>query len=905
MIQHDVVIVGGGLAGTRAAVEIARMDPRLSVAVVAKTHPIRSHSVAAQGGMAATLKNVDAEDSWEAHAFDTVKGSDYLADQDAVEILTKEAPDVVIDLEHMGVLFSRLPDGRIAQRAFGGHSHKRTCYAADKTGHAILHELVNNLRRYGVQIYDEWYVMRLILEDGQARGLVMFRIRDGEMQVVRAKAIMFATGGYGRVYNTPSNDFASTGDGLAMTAAAGLPLEDMEFVQFHPTGLYPAGVLISEAVRGEGAYLINSEGERFMERYAPSRMELAPRDITSRAIAREIRAGRGIHPDGSAGGPFVYLDVRHLGQEKIMSRIPFAWEESHRLAGVDAVHEPIPVRPTVHYSMGGIPVNTDGQVRSSPEGLVEGFFAAGETACVSVHGANRLGSNSLLECVVYGRRTGATIARYVQNRKFPEINEQQYLNQAKQQVQALIAAFSIVGNQLRINASPDYEAKSSYNIRVRTTDQNGLSFEKPLTVTVQDVSESFVQYVASAAADGLQNTLNKLQEVFNNQLLQANLPIVGRLTGAIPSFLHSIRDSLIPAIRSANNLTYEGMQSLLNTRLKSLFPDVQIVGNANSNESTFEVTLTQQQQVNRLASDLAMPGLGLSRVAVTGGSPQGSLNTNLKLVFGSHKDHGFFIDTNRTSLNSKLDVGLGNGFTASGRMGLYKVRLNDDANNRTKAEATFSTRLRDIDSPGTNDGERLTTTELQRNFNNTQLTNVSLTSDPNLGLRINTDMGSAAIPGINTTLRGDIPNLTFTNAQLASTPTTTFAFTNTELSLGSVANNVVLPTLRAIDRVISPMRPVINLLSYDLKSIGVGYLFPDVDGDGKSTIMDMAGAAGGRIGSFLNAIKTISDLSQRAASSTDTGLLLGSFRTVVYLQDGEIRKKLFEKDLVVWIRLLF
>lgn len=438
MIEHDVVIVGGGLAGTRAAVEIARIDPRLSVAVVAKTHPIRSHSVAAQGGMAATLKNVDPEDSWEAHAFDTVKGSDYLADQDAVAILTQEAPDVVIDLEHMGVLFSRLPDGRIAQRAFGGHSHKRTCYAADKTGHAILHELVNNLRRYGVQIYDEWYVLRLILEDGQAKGVVMFRIRDGALQVVRAKAIMFATGGYGRVYNTTSNDYASTGDGLAMTAAAGLPLEDMEFVQFHPTGLYPVGVLISEAVRGEGAYLVNSEGERFMERYAPSRMELAPRDITSRAIAREIRAGRGIHTDGSAGGPFVHLDVRHLGREKIMSRIPFAWEESHRLVGIDAVHQPIPVRPTVHYSMGGIPVNTDGQVRSSAEGLVEAFFAAGETACVSVHGANRLGSNSLLECVVYGRRTGATIAQYVQNRKLPELDEQRYLSQAQQQLQALL-----------------------------------------------------------------------------------------------------------------------------------------------------------------------------------------------------------------------------------------------------------------------------------------------------------------------------------------------------------------------------------------------------------------------------------------------------------------------------------
>ncbi len=438
MIEHDVIIVGGGLAGCRAAVEIARTNPQLSIAVIAKTHPIRSHSVAAQGGMAASLKNVDPEDSWEAHAFDTVKGSDYLADQDAVEILTREAPDVVIDLEHMGVLFSRLPDGRIAQRAFGGHSHKRTCYAADKTGHAILHELVNNLRRYGVTIYDEWYVMRLILEDGQAKGLVMYRIRDRLLQVVRAKAIMFATGGYGRVYNTTSNDYASTGDGLAMTAAAGLPLEDMEFVQFHPTGLYPVGVLISEAVRGEGAYLINSEGDRFMATYAPSRMELAPRDITSRAIVKEIRAGRGIHLDGTAGGPLVHLDVRHLGKEHIMSRIPFCWEEAHRLVGIDAVHQPIPVRPTVHYSMGGIPTNTDGQVRSSPDGLVDGFFAAGETACVSVHGANRLGSNSLLECVVYGRRTGAAIARYVENRKLPEIDEQHYISEAEQRMQGLL-----------------------------------------------------------------------------------------------------------------------------------------------------------------------------------------------------------------------------------------------------------------------------------------------------------------------------------------------------------------------------------------------------------------------------------------------------------------------------------
>ncbi|MDJ0846059.1 MAG: FAD-dependent oxidoreductase, partial [Crocosphaera sp.] len=252
MLQHDVVIVGGGLAGSRAALEIKRLNPSIDVAVVAKTHPIRSHSVAAQGGIAASLKNVDSEDSWESHAFDTVKGSDYLADQDAVALLTQQAPDVIIALEHLGVLFSRLDNGKIAQRAFGGHTHNRACYAADKTGHAILHELVNNLRRNGVTIYDEWYVMRLILEDGEAKGILMYHIEDGTLEIIHSKVVMFATGGYGRVFNTTSNDFASTGDGLAMSALAGVPLEDMEFVQFHPTGLYPVGVLISEAVRGEG-----------------------------------------------------------------------------------------------------------------------------------------------------------------------------------------------------------------------------------------------------------------------------------------------------------------------------------------------------------------------------------------------------------------------------------------------------------------------------------------------------------------------------------------------------------------------------------------------------------------------------------------------------------------------------
>ncbi|NJN73321.1 MAG: succinate dehydrogenase/fumarate reductase flavoprotein subunit [Limnothrix sp. RL_2_0] len=439
MLQHDVIIVGGGLAGSRAALEIKKQNPNIDVGLVAKTHPIRSHSVAAQGGIAASLKNVDPEDSWEAHAFDTVKGSDYLADQDAVEILTKEAPEVIIQLEHMGVLFSRLEDGRISQRAFGGHSHKRTCYAADKTGHAILHELVNNLRRNNVKIYDEWYVMELIFEENQAKGLVMYHIETGKLEVVRAKAVMFATGGYGRVFNTTSNDYASTGDGLAMTAAVGLPLEDMEFVQFHPTGLFPVGVLISEAVRGEGAYLRNSDGDRFMEKYAPKQMELAPRDITSRAITLEIRAGRGIKPDGSAGGNFVHLDLTHMGKEKIMSRVPFCWEEAERLVGVDAVVEPMPVRPTAHYSMGGIPVNTDGRVRKNGTELTEGFFAAGECACVSVHGANRLGSNSLLECIVFGRRTGMKIAEYVGgDRPFPNIEPQAYLDQAQTRIDQLL-----------------------------------------------------------------------------------------------------------------------------------------------------------------------------------------------------------------------------------------------------------------------------------------------------------------------------------------------------------------------------------------------------------------------------------------------------------------------------------
>ncbi len=475
MIKHDIVIVGGGLAGCRAALEIKRQDASLDVALIAKTHPIRSHSVAAQGGIAASLKNVDTEDSWEAHAFDTVKGSDYLADQDAVELLTKEAPDVIIDLEHLGVLFSRLPDGRIAQRPFGGHSYSRACYAADKTGHAILHELVNNLRHYGVHIYDEWYVLQLVLEEGEAKGIIVYQIRTGKLEAICAKAVLFATGGYGRVFNTTSNDYASTGDGLGMAAVAGIPLEDMEFVQFHPTGLYPVGVLVSEAVRGEGAYLINSQGERFMSHYAPSRMELAPRDITSRAIGLEIRAGRGINLDGSAGGSFVYLDVRHLGETQIKSRIPFAWEEAHRLLGIDAVTQPIPVRPTVHYCMGGIPVTTDGQVRQTADTLIERFFAAGECSCVSVHGANRLGSNSLLECVVYGRRVGLSIAQYVQGKDYPKVDLTHYLKQSENRLGALLQQKGTIRINVLRQAVQDCMSESCGVFRSESTLEAGLT----------------------------------------------------------------------------------------------------------------------------------------------------------------------------------------------------------------------------------------------------------------------------------------------------------------------------------------------------------------------------------------------------------------------------------------------
>ncbi|NOY53625.1 MAG: succinate dehydrogenase flavoprotein subunit [Deltaproteobacteria bacterium] len=399
--RHDVLIVGAGGAGLRAALEVAG---KADVAVLSKVYPTRSHTGAAQGGIAAALGNVD-EDSCEKHIFDTVKGSDYLGDQDAIEVLCSEAPQTVYELEHMGVPFSRLPDGRISQRPFGGHSATRACHAADRTGHVILHTLYEHCLRKKVRFYSEYYALALVREEGRVRGLVAWDIIHGGIHLFQAGAVLLATGGYGRVFRTTSNAHANTGDGMAMAYAAGIPLEDMEFVQFHPTGIYKLGILITEGARGEGGILLNDRGERFMEHYAPSMKDIAPRDVVSRAIYREIRAGRGI-----GGKDYVYLDIRHLGKEKILEKLPDIHGFALTYIGIDAVREPIPVQPTAHYAMGGIPTDVDGRVIVDERGTaVPGLYAAGECACVSVHGGNRLGCNSLLDIVVFGRRAGKRI----------------------------------------------------------------------------------------------------------------------------------------------------------------------------------------------------------------------------------------------------------------------------------------------------------------------------------------------------------------------------------------------------------------------------------------------------------------------------------------------------------------
>lgn len=406
MLQHDVLIVGAGLAGMRAALEASK-NKGLDVAVISKLHPVRSHSGAAQGGIAASLAN-ESDDSWEIHMFDTVKGSDYLGDQDAIELMVKAAPRTIYELEHWGLVFNRDNKGRLAQRTFGGHTRPRACFAADWTGHAILHTLYEQILKNRVKIYTEFYCFDLVVEDNVCRGAIAYDILEGKLHPIRAKAVVFGTGGYGRAFKITSNAHANTGDGLALAYRAGIPLEDMEFVQFHPTGLWKSGILVTEGARGEGAYLLNDKGERFMQRYAPKLMELAPRDIASRAEQTEILEGRGI-----GGKDCVNLDVRHLGKERIMDRLPQIKDLARDFLGIDCFTEPIPIQPTAHYSMGGIPTDKTCQVVVDAKGTpVKGFFAAGECACVSVHGANRLGTNSLLDAVAFGEVAGDSAAKY-------------------------------------------------------------------------------------------------------------------------------------------------------------------------------------------------------------------------------------------------------------------------------------------------------------------------------------------------------------------------------------------------------------------------------------------------------------------------------------------------------------
>ncbi|MCC7354961.1 MAG: succinate dehydrogenase flavoprotein subunit [Anaerolineae bacterium] len=431
--RYDAVIVGAGGAGLMAALQASR---QARTAVLSKLYPTRSHTGTAQGGIGAALGNVE-EDRWEWHAFDTVKGSDYLADQDAVEAMCREAVDTVYELEHMGLPFNRTRDGRIDQRRFGGHTRpdpkdpskriavQRACYAADRTGHMILQTLYQQCIKQGVTFYDEFQVVDLLLNDGVCCGVVAYEIATGELHVFHAKAVLFATGGFGRMFKITSNAHSLTGDGLAIAYRRGLPLEDMEFFQFHPTGIYRMGILITEGVRGEGGVLINGKGERFMERYSPTLKDLAPRDIISRAIYTEIREGRGAN-----GKDFVYLDVtpatvnryfqqdgvdRRITAHDVETKLPDIADFCRTYLGVDPAKQPMPIQPTAHYGMGGIPTNVEAQVvidsRNTP---LPGFYAAGECACVSVHGANRLGTNSLVDIVVFGRRGGKKMVEYCQ-----------------------------------------------------------------------------------------------------------------------------------------------------------------------------------------------------------------------------------------------------------------------------------------------------------------------------------------------------------------------------------------------------------------------------------------------------------------------------------------------------------
>ena len=498
---YDVVIVGAGLAGLRAAVETSNIA---KTAVLTKVYPSRSHSGAAQGGIAAALANVDTNDCWEYHMFDTVKGSDYLGDQDAIEMMVKEAPATVYEMEHMGCPFSRTAEGKINQRKFGGHSMnfgekavRRSCFSTDYTGHVLLHTLYEQSIKKHVSFFSEFHAISLIVKDNKCLGVNAWDIRNGGIHTFHARTVLLATGGYGRAFKITSNAHANTGDGLGMTLDAGLPLEDMEFVQFHPTGLWQSGILVTEGARGEGGYLLNGKNERFMERYAPTLMELAPRDMVSRAEQTEIDEGRGID-----GKDYVYIDVHHLGKEKIMARLPQITDLSRNFAGVDPFKEPIPIQPTAHYSMGGIPADNGCHVWRSKDEYLEGMYAAGECSCISVHGANRLGTNSLLEAVSFGRFAGKSMVKDLNDLKWSEIPED-----------ADESANTIIKNTLNSSGNEKVSAIRA-DLQSTMTDRCGVFRNgKDLTIQLDYVKELQERYKSIKIDDK--------GEKFNTDLIEA------------------------------------------------------------------------------------------------------------------------------------------------------------------------------------------------------------------------------------------------------------------------------------------------------------------------------------------------------------------------------------------------
>ncbi|MGW1622889.1 succinate dehydrogenase flavoprotein subunit [Streptomyces sp. NPDC002172] len=468
--KYDTVIVGAGGAGMRAAIESTK---RSRTAVLTKLYPTRSHTGAAQGGMAAALANVE-EDNWEWHTFDTVKGGDYLVDQDAAEILAKEAIDAVLDLEKMGLPFNRTPNGTIDQRRFGGHSRnhgeapvRRSCYAADRTGHMILQTLYQNCVKEGVEFFNEFYVLDQLMteEDGvkKSAGVVAYELATGEIHVFQAKAVIYASGGTGKFFKVTSNAHTLTGDGQAAVYRRGLPLEDMEFFQFHPTGIWRMGILLTEGARGEGGILRNKDGERFMEKYAPVMKDLASRDVVSRSIYTEIREGRGCGPEGD----HVYLDLTHLPPEQLDAKLPDITEFARTYLGIEPYTDPIPIQPTAHYAMGGIPTNVEGEVLADNTTVVPGLYAAGEVACVSVHGANRLGTNSLLDINVFGRRAGIAAAEYAHGHEYVELPE----NPAELVVSQIERLRSSTGNERVATLRRELQETMDANVMVFRTEQ--------------------------------------------------------------------------------------------------------------------------------------------------------------------------------------------------------------------------------------------------------------------------------------------------------------------------------------------------------------------------------------------------------------------------------------------------